>query len=294
MQQRGSYDLAPDREWLLCQPRDADHQQRHGDCQRSLLTQAIGGNRYSLLGTVILCTLFHGPSIALVGGAQRPPGNVVHQVVIIGDVHGRHCTGTALTRDIVLTAAHCVSETAGLIVQDGVNAESREVISVVLHPRYDAWSYAKSQATVDLALLKLTSPLPEPRPVMIPARVPLPGERFIVVGAGVMTSGSSAGLGTLQAAILTAIGEPSSLQLRLADPVSRSGTVAGLGSCDGDSGGPVFGWSGGRFVLVAVLTWSSGPNMSAGCGGITGATPLAHHRQWIVKTMREMGSRVNR
>jgi hypothetical protein len=76
-----------------------------------------------------------------------------------------------------------------------------------------------------------------------------------------------AGPGTLQTATLIAVGEPSSLQLRLVDPASGGGVVAGLRSCYCDSGGPVFEWSGGRFVLIGVLSWSDGPNMSGFTGG---------------------------
>ena len=160
-------------------------------------------------------------------------------------------------------------------------------------PQYDARNYAKSQAAVDLALLKLALPLSDPGSVVMRERVPLPGERFVVAGFGNAAGGFSAGLGALQTATLTAIGEPSSLQLWLADPASHGGAVAGVSSCQGDSGGPVFEWSGGRFVLVGVLSWSNGPNMSTGCGGITGATPIAHHRLWIVKTTKRMGGRTN-
>jgi hypothetical protein len=74
-----------------------------------------------------------------------------------------------------------------------------------------------------------------------------PGERFLAAGFGDAAVGSSAWLGALQIATLTAIGEPSSLQLWLADPASHGGAVAGFSSCQGDSGGPVFEWSGGRF-----------------------------------------------
>jgi hypothetical protein len=114
-------------------------------------------------------------------------------------------------------------------------------------------------------LLKLASPVSDPVPLVMRERVPLPGEQFVVAGFGDAPAGSSAELGALQSATLTAIGEPSSLQLRLADPA--------------------------RFVLVGVLSWSNGPDMSKGCGGITGVTPIAGHRQWIVKTTKRMGGR---
>ena len=256
---------------------------------------AIWGNHDSLLAAVVLCTVLQGPAIALVGGAQIARGDIVRQVVMIKGARGTHCTGTVLARDIVLTAAHCTSEATGLTVSRSSDAgeESYKVVAVVTNLQYDVRSHPKFQAAVDLALLKLESPLSDPKPVMMRGRVPLPGERFIVAGFGITASGSLAGLGTLQTATLIAVGEPSSLQLRLADPASRGGAVLGVGSCDGDSGGPVFGWSGDRFVLIGVLSWSNGPNMSTGCGGITGVTPLAPHREWIVKTAGEMGRRVN-
>jgi secreted trypsin-like serine protease len=213
---------------------------------------------------------------------------------LIRDVRGRYCTGTVLTSNIVLTAAHCVWGTTGLTVSGGgdARAERHAVVAVVAHPQYDAGSFAKSQAAVDLALLKLGVPLFDSRPVTMARRVPLPGEQLVVAGFGAMEPGSFAGLGTLRVATLVAAGEPSSLQLRLADPASRGGAVPGLGSCFGDSGGPVFAWSGSIFLLIGVLSWSNGPNMGSGCGGFTGATPLARHQNWMVKVAREMGNRL--
>jgi secreted trypsin-like serine protease len=256
---------------------------------------AFRGYHGSLLAAIVLCVVFQRPSAALVGGAQLAQGDVARNVVMIRSARGAHCTGIVVARDIVLTAAHCTSDGTELTVYrtTDAGAESCKVIAVAAHPQYDARGYAKSQAAVDLALLKLALPLSDPGPVVMRERVPLPGERFLVAGFGDAAAGSSAGLGALQTATLIAVGEPSSLQLRLADPASHGGAVAGLGSCQGDSGGPVFERSGGRFVLVGVLSWSNGPNMSTGCGGITGATPIAHHRQWIVKTTKRMGGRTN-
>jgi hypothetical protein len=39
-----------------------------------------------------------------------------------------------------------------------------------------------------------------------------------------------------------------------------------------------------------VVSWSTGPKLSAGCGGLTGITPLGRYRAWIVDTAGRFGS----
>ncbi|HEX9469860.1 MAG TPA: S1 family peptidase, partial [Bradyrhizobium sp.] len=36
-------------------------------------------------------------------------------------------------------------------------------------------------------------------------------------------------------------------------------------------------------------SWSTGPNGSAGCGGLTGVTPLTLYRDWILQTAQHWG-----
>jgi secreted trypsin-like serine protease len=43
-------------------------------------------------------------------------------------------------------------------------------------------------------------------------------------------------------------------------------------------------------VLVGVISWSTGPNGAAGCGGLTGVTPLTLYRAWILQTARSWGA----
>ena len=95
--------------------------------------------------------------------------------------------------------------------------------------------------------------------------------------------------GTVRIAGLVATGRPGSLQIRLVDPVGQ-GARDGLGACTGDSGGPVFEDRQGGSVIVGVVSWSTGPNNAAGCGGLTGVTPLTLYRDWIVQTARQSGS----
>ena len=42
--------------------------------------------------------------------------------------------------------------------------------------------------------------------------------------------------------------------------------------------------------VIGVVSWSTGPNLTAGCGGLTGITPLVRYRGWIVDTARKLGT----
>ena len=48
--------------------------------------------------------------------------------------------------------------------------------------------------------------------------------------------------------------------------------------------------SNGRLAVAGVVSWSTGPKLTDGCGGLTGLTPLARYRDWILTTARELGS----
>ena len=115
------------------------------------------------------------------------------------------------------------------------------------------------------------------------------GSRFTIAGIGVTVRGDGKSGGAIRVAGLVATGKPGTLQIRLVDPVSQ-GTRDGLGACTGDSGGPVFEDKESGPVIVGVVSWSTGPNGSAGCGGLTGVTPLTLYRDWILQTARQWGA----
>ena len=242
------------------------------------------------------------PAIAMVGGAA-PAGDGIGRslVMIIGAranaVVSRTsvCTGAALARDLVLTAAHCVAPAATYNAFTARNAPALTIKTIQVHPRFDPQSYALSRATADVALVKLAAPLPER---YVPVRLEQPaasvavGDRFVVAGFGVTTAGSDSGLGFARAAALVATGQPGTLQIRLFDPATK-GERPGLGACTGDSGGPVLRDIDGRLMVIGVVSWSTGPKLSEGCGGLTGVTPLARYRDWIVQAAGKLGSPIS-
>jgi secreted trypsin-like serine protease len=247
----------------------------------------------------ILILLLHANSAqALVGGAREAAqaDGAAHAVLLVGS-RGSSCTGAAIARDLVLTAAHCVQPGADyeLVEFDAARRPTlREVSRIERHPQFSLQTMLAHRATADVALVKLTAPLPA---ALSPARLsgaPAPtttGGSYIVTGYGLTVRGDGRSGGTLRAAELTATGKPGSLQLRLVDP-QTSGTSAGLSACTGDSGAPVFVRGDSSLTVIGVVSWSTGPNASAGCGGLTGVTPIARYRAWIIDAARRLGATV--
>ncbi len=242
------------------------------------------------------CALGSPPAAALVGGAEAADETAAarHAVLIVGS-RGTSCTGAAIARDLVLTAAHCVppGATYKLVEFDERHQPSlQDIASVMPHPQFNLQSLIGHRATADLALIKLVQPLAahtDPVPLGTPRGPVTVGERFLVVGYGLAERRNPKSGGTIRAAILVATGRPGSLQIRLVDPATR-GERPGLGACAGDSGAPVFEEAAGGRVIIGLVSWSTGPAGSAGCGGLTGVTPLSRYRAWVVETARTLGS----
>ncbi|MFL9825570.1 S1 family peptidase [Rhodoplanes sp. SY1] len=247
-----------------------------------------------LAGTIVLGT--SAPAAAMVATPNAPPQLARHVVMIVGS-RGTSCTGAAIARDLVLTAAHCVQPGADykLVSFDAARQPKLlDVATIARHPGFAMAALNGHRATADIALLKPAAPLPPgfvPAPLARDGAAVAPGDAFTVVGMGLSVRGDGRSGGTARAAMLVATGRPGSLQLRLHDPATR-GEAAGAGACTGDSGAPVFVDTGNGPAVAGVVSWSTGPKLAAGCGGLTGVTPLASYRAWVVDTAHRMGARL--
>lgn len=235
------------------------------------------------------------PAAAMVGGAPPAADGVGRSVVMILGSYGTACTATVVARDLLLTAAHCVQPGADYKLvgsESGQEPELKNIVRIERDPQFDLQRLFGHLATADVALLKLEQPLPARIP---PARIDAEGETvavgdtLMVAGFGVTVRGDGRTGGTVRAAALVVTGHPGPLQIRLYDPRTRDES-AGLGACAGDSGAPAFREADGTLSIVGVVSWSTGPKLSAGCGGLTGITPLMRYRAWIVDTARTLGS----
>jgi secreted trypsin-like serine protease len=241
----------------------------------------------------LACFLLCAPAFAITGEAPPAAGWAARPIVMVVDEHGDLCTGTALARDLVLTAAHCVTRPLRYVVKAYQDGETIPVRAIAIHPRFDLASYAASRATADVALVKLAAPMPD---IIVPAALAAPrrvavGETLTIAGFGVTLAGTARGLGVPRMAKLAVTGKPGSLQIRLFDRTTRN-QRAGLGGCTGDSGSPAFDGDGP--LVIGVVSWSTAPENDEGCGGLTGVTPLLLYRAWIVDTARKFNSPVGR
>jgi len=233
------------------------------------------------------------PAAAMVGGAYVVPNAASRPEVMLIGSRGNFCTGVAIARDLVLTAAHCVQAGAEYKhVELDANRQPilKDVLGIARHPQFNLKTMLAHRATADVALVKLAAPLAvTPVPLMKASPRVAVGERFAVYGYGMSVRTDPNTSATLRAATLVAAGKPGNLQLRLVDPAT-SGKTDGLGACTGDSGGPVYADAGGYFAVMGVVSWSTGAGGSAGCGGFTGVTPIELYRNWIVETAAKLGS----
>jgi secreted trypsin-like serine protease len=234
------------------------------------------------------------PAYAIVGGGAPSVDGVARSVVTIVGSRGNFCTGALIAPKIVLTAAHCVQPGAEYkIVDYGADKQPslQDVKAVAIHPGFSMQTMLAHRATADVALLQLDSPAKGKAPAVLGApNIPIQvGSRFTIAGIGVTVRGDGKSGGAIRVAGLIATGKPGTLQIRLVDPVGQ-GTRDGLGACTGDSGAPVFEDKQSGPAIIGVVSWSTGPNGSAGCGGFTGVTPLTLYRDWLVQTARQWGA----
>lgn len=226
--------------------------------------------------------------IQVVGGKESTPYSRPYQVALL--MNGRQgCGGTLISKDWVLTAAHCLdnASTSSLTVKVGAHRMSGndgQTIRVSQIISHEYWNGANGiRSGYDIGLLKLASPASSE---FTPAKLPSTeieqnhanvGDYVTVSGWG-LTYNQGSPSDVLREVDLPVISNSScSSQLNYSIPSSVicGGGTGGVSACNGDSGGPYAVKVAGEFYSIGTVSWG------IGCQGATAFTRTTSYLDWI-------------
>ncbi|MBL0217655.1 MAG: serine protease [Myxococcales bacterium] len=201
----------------------------------------------------------------ILGGTQATPDQFPSVVAI--ELGGGLCSGTLITKDWVLTAAHCVSPAVIGMSQSQITASVKVHFGTV-NIRTAPGTIVRASETIphtgfdinnlgvhDIGLIKLATPVTNVTPLpinLVTADAPV-GMALTMVGFGATAQGGGGSVGieyiVAQTSIACAANVGTDANLLCFNQLS------GKGKCEGDSGGPSFAAVRGAQVQVGITSF---------------------------------------
>lgn len=225
----------------------------------------------------------------IVGDVETTPNSRPYQVALL--MNGRQgCGGTLISKDWVLTAAHCLdsASTSSLTVKVGAHRMSagdgttHRVSQIISH---ENWRGANNITSgYDIAVLRLATPANgNVTPASLPTnaianQIAAVGEYATVSGWGLTYGGSRTPSDILREVSLPIISNAAcsnQLGTNVDNGAICGGGPNGTSACNGDSGGPFAIKSGSKYYSIGTVSW--GKN----CVGATAFTRTSAYLNWI-------------
>ncbi len=252
----------------------------------SLLSSLIGCSENSFSGAPENLSRSYG----ILGGQDVVGSDPVARstVMLLNLETNEICTGTAVSDQALVTAAHCVpQEKENLQIFLAVNpldeksdVETSAISKIVVHSDYNA---AEPMKSVDLAILHLREKLPISYQAVSVAKASAfkVGQDILLAGYGNNSSQEIEGFGRLRQ-VRASVSE-------IAGSFFEVDQSLGKGICDGDSGGPVFVVEGETLTLLGVskLVYDKKQTGADNCLTTAQFVSVGQEsiQQWILKSL---------
>lgn len=211
----------------------------------------------------------HAVQPRVIGGAPVEITQVPWQVLIIANGN-QQCAGSIIADQWILTAAHCVDGVAlsqvrvfSGITQVSDRGQALPLANVVVHPQWNAQTYAN-----DVALIQLAVPITfteRQGPIALPDGLegsawPAAGTPATIAGWGATSTGGSASNVLQQASVTVLAGPGDGVCGTYGDrfdtlaQICAGVATGGIDACQGDSGGALVVAVDGRATIAGLVS----------------------------------------